>query len=203
MEPFRHLQRLTGMTDSTLYRNLLNVFNDATPEEYDAGVSWYHDANALIGTMADETGIEHTRMAGIVAALSPRVRWATNLDAALRMARAARNRRGQPIVAGLPINRNRAWLIARTGNIDFNIRGPKVNAFYRNLIGDLRAVTIDVWMLNAAGVKYANASNIRDITAAVTSIATDVGLEPAEVQAIIWVVCRDRWAIDKRGTINS
>lgn len=191
------------MSNTTIYNNLREIYRDATDEEFEAGLNWYSDANAAIGVMATEVGIPHIRMAGIVAALSPRVRWATNLDAAIRMARAAKRRKAQPIVAGLPINRNRAWKIARTGDYHRNIIGPKVSAFFRNLIGDMDAVTIDAWMLNAAGVDYANVGNRQAIEFAVRRIAEEADLTPAQVQAIIWTVVRDRWALDKRGTINS
>lgn len=180
-----------------IYTNLLAIYNDATPEEYDTGVAWYADARATIAALANRIpGYSPITFAGVVAALSPRIRWSTNLDAAMRMCRAAANRKGQPKVAGLPGNRDRAWRIAKTGQF-YHLKGPKVRAFAANLSGDESAVTIDVWMLAAAGVKYANKSNIDDITRTVRSIAIQKGLTAAQVQAIIWTVVRDRWALDR------
>lgn len=197
MEPFGHLERLTGMNDRTIYMNLANVYDAATPDEVEAGMNWYSDARSVIATLAENTRMNPIRFAAIVAALSPRIRWNTNLDAAVRIARAAVNKKAQPIVAGLPENRRRAWDIAKSGRFAENIRGPKVTAFFANLIGDEWQVTIDVWMLQAAGVKYANKSTIDDITRTVRSIAIQNGLTAAQVQAIIWTVVRDRWALDR------
>lgn len=202
MEPIGHLQRLTSMSDP-IYDNLLSIYNDATPEEYDTGREWYADARATIAALADRIpGFSPITFAGVVAALSPRVRWSTNLDAAMRICRAAANRKRQPIVAGLTINRDRAWRIAKTGAFS-HLKGPKVRAFAANLTGDEYAVTIDVWMLAAAGVKYANVGNRRAIERAIRAIAEEHELSPAKVQAIIWTVIRDRWALDSHGTIES
>lgn len=186
-----------------IYTNLLAIYNDATPEEYDTGVAWYADARATIAALANRIpGYSPITFAGVVAALSPRIRWSTNLDTAMRMCRAAANRKGQPKVAGLPGNRDRAWRIAKTGQF-YHLKGPKVRAFAANLTGDESAVTIDVWMLAAAGVKYANVGNRRAIERAVRDIAEAASLTPAQVQAVIWVTIRDRWALDKHGTIDS
>lgn len=56
---------------------------------------------------------------------------------------------------------------------------PKVRAFYRNLMGDLDHVTVDVWAARAAGVDPAN---FRYRRAAQLS-----GVAPAELQSVVWV----------------
>lgn len=174
------------------YTNLLDIFMAATPDERQAGTHWYSDARAVIATLADETGINTTAFAGVVAALSPRVRWSTNLDAAARMCRAAVNGQEQPRVAGFGHNRDIAWQIANGGSFDL-ITGPKTSAFFQNLIGNDHEVTVDVWMLRAAGVYEPTKANIDNVTASIRKIARYRRLTPAQIQAIIWTTIRDRW----------
>ena len=203
MEPLWHPERLTGMSDTTIHTNLLAIYNDANPEEFATGVAWYSDARSAIAALTKQLpNYSPTTFAGVVAALSPRIRWSTNLDAAMRMCRAAASKKGQPAVAGLPRNRNIAWRIAKTGDF-YHLKGPKVRAFAANLTGDESQVTIDVWMLAAAGVKYANIGNRRAIERSIRAIAEENNLTPAQVQAIIWTTIRDRWALDSNGTIDS
>jgi hypothetical protein len=78
------------------------------------------------------------------------------------------------------------------------LSGPKVNAFYRNLCGDLRSVTVDVWHHRAAlGVNGGptvapNKTQRLAITEATYRLARDLELAPAILQAIIWVTIRAR-----------
>lgn len=174
------------------YTNLLDIFMSATPDERQAGAYWYSDARAAILALANEAGINRLVFAGVVAALSPRIRWTTNLDAASRMCRAAVTGQEQPRVAGFGHNRDIAWQIANGGSAGL-ITGPKTTAFYQNLIGNENEVTVDVWMLRAAGVFLPNKTNMDNVAESVRKIARYRRLTPAQVQAIIWTVIRDRW----------
>jgi hypothetical protein len=194
MELFGEIERLTSM-EATIATNLRNIFADATPSEYTIGKSWYSDARAAIRALASETCRSVEVFAAITAALSPRILWGVNLDAATAFARCAQLGLEMPTVAGFKANRNRAWIIANSfgqwpGSL---LSGPKVSAFYANLTGDESAVTIDVWILRAADVRYANIGNCEQITNAITDIAREYKLSPAKVQAVIWTVMRSRW----------
>ncbi len=73
------------------------------------------------------------------------------------------------------------------------LSGPKVNAFYANLIGDYNAVTIDSWILvffncekRAVGKRYEKfADRIRNY-------AKKVNMTPAGLQAVLWSYIRDK-----------
>ena len=79
---------------------------------------------------------------------------------------------------------------------DFELSGPKVNAFFHNLIGDLNYVTIDVWMVRFYGLSEKTAVNTpkkyKAIAERVKRSARRYGLYPAELQAILWSAERFR-----------
>jgi hypothetical protein len=85
------------------------------------------------------------------------------------------------------------WFIGRCMPPGFQLSGPKVNAFYRNLIGDLGPITVDVWMLRYFGFASDKAPTKKiyeNISARVRRIAKSYNLFPAEVQAILWSAVR-------------
>jgi hypothetical protein len=73
------------------------------------------------------------------------------------------------------------------------LNGQKTNAFARNIAGDTNAVTIDVWMIRAAGFdasKGVNKSEYILLADCVRIVAMHFGLTPAVMQALIWIVAR-------------
>ena len=79
------------------------------------------------------------------------------------------------------------------------LKGKKTNAFARNLSGDLDAVTIDTWMIKAAGIvrepgkkKGINDTEYNTLALALTKVADANNMPPAVVQAIIWIQIRGK-----------
>ena len=108
----------------------------ATPEQVAEGIAWYGSAAAAtIEGIAEDTGLHFETVAGVVALLSPRVRWYKNIAGARRLCEAFVRGNHQPVVSGLPHNRNKAWKYLQTHSYEL-IRGDKVTAFYANLTGD-------------------------------------------------------------------
>jgi hypothetical protein len=79
------------------------------------------------------------------------------------------------------------------------IVGPKINPFARCVAGDLTAVATDRWAQRAAFdtlddkkmSRWINRNGVRDtMIQAYTKAAESVGIPPAVMQAIMWVVVR-------------
>jgi hypothetical protein len=72
------------------------------------------------------------------------------------------------------------------------LKGQKTNNFARAIAGDENAVTIDVWMLRAAGmtIDSPNKTQYRELVQAVNDTAMIEGLTPRTTQALIWIVYR-------------
>jgi hypothetical protein len=72
-------------------------------------------------------------------------------------------------------------------------RPSKCDSFARAILGDVRAVTLDTWMLNMLGFDgWITPLRYRNMAAMVTQAALSVGEAPRDFQAILWV--------GKRGT---
>lgn len=150
------------------------------------GWLWYTNARAIVYGLASHYGRDPKVVAGVFAALSPRTQWDTNVaraNAALKTGKAS---------GGLPLGVKRAQEILDGGDPWYVLRGPKVRAFYRALLGDDKAVTIDAWMLRALGFPHEKPTplQVKRLDRRVRHMASKKGIPPAVMQAIIW--CKER-----------
>lgn len=156
----------------------------ATFAQVEQASVWYHDAQAVARDVADIMGRTLEIGASIVAAFSPRERWASNVAKAYTFA------------AGKPVNGLTNNLNMAKAALDFGfdaLKGQKTNAFARAIAGDANAVVIDTWMIKAAGMdsnKGVNKSEYNMLADTVKRIANEHGLTPRTAQALIWIVQR-------------
>jgi hypothetical protein len=166
----------------------------ATAADLTNGLAWYDRARQEAESMAAETGLSVRHCAGIIAALSPRCQWASNVASAWKMARAAAAGESEPIVNGTLDNRAKAWRIACGEVSELVLSGPKVRAFYANILGDREAVTIDVWCARAAeGRDWPHAPvkrRYRLLTECYRRAGARREMCPRDVQAAVWTVYR-------------
>jgi hypothetical protein len=78
---------------------------------------------------------------------------------------------------------------------DLKLNGNKVSNFYRNLIGDYEAVTIDSWMLryfdhDLSKINHVKKSEYMAYAEKIKEGAKVYGLYPAEYQAVLWIKTR-------------
>ena len=161
-----------------------NCILQATFRQVEQAAVWYHEAQEVAEDVAENLGVSLEIGASIVAAFSPRERWASNVAKALAFST------GKP-VSGLGNNLKMAN-DALTLGFDA-LKGQKTNAFARAIAGDPDAVVIDVWMIRAAGMdasKGVNKSDYNMLADAVRNIASEHGLTPRTAQALIWIVKR-------------
>lgn len=176
-----------GGTRATVDR-LVAVINAATSAQRVAGVRWYPVAEIHARAIATLTGTDLGTGAAVIAELSPRCDWTTNVRAAHRVAR------GQATtgLAVLPRNLERARAVLAGGT---PTASPKVSAFRANVAGDPDAVTVDVWAARAAGVPEELLGRVGvygAVAHAYRLAAARTGLTPREAQAVAWVVVRSR-----------
>lgn len=168
--------------------------NAATAQDLAEGLHWYDRARTVAEDMSTEYGLSVRHCAGVIAALSPRCQWAANVAGARKMIAAATAGDLEPSVNGLRDNRAKAWRIANGEDPDTVLSGPKVRAFYANIMGDGEPVTLDVWCARAAeGRSNPNAPKGRRyecLSEAYRRTARARGLAPRDVQAAVWTVYR-------------
>lgn len=174
--------------------NILSVINDATPTEYHEGMIWYNRVNAWCwGT----DYVDYRRAAGIVAVLSPLLPWQKNMEYA-EMVYA-----GKTDIPCLPQNAAKAIAIFNGANVLDVVSGPKVTAFFRNIVNPYsdnpRDVTIDKHAHDIATGDRApyhasrgiNGNKYIDIANAYVDAARILGVLPLQAQAIAWTVHRN------------
>ena len=170
------------------------------------GSGFYPFAGEICQRIAQETGKPMHVVAGVIAALSPQTAWDDNIRAATelisgkrpKMQTEARINKAKEIRDGIDICPQK---VARILN------GPKITAFYWNILGDEDAVTVDshavtvalcppdklkrdsgnFWpSLGAPPVK----AQYRFLSGCYAHAAKKVGLSPSELQARTWAAIR-------------
>lgn len=180
---------------ATYRKHVEHAMSNATAEQVAEGARWYADAREVACTVAARLGCSVEAGAGIIAALSPRKPWARNITEALDYAegREVKTMAQQLEACDRVLAADRAGMdplehVTVPGSVAL-----KTESFARNIAGDPDAVTVDVWMVRAAGITDRDQPTVvqyREITEAVRRIAHDRGLTPAAVQAIAWIGAR-------------
>lgn len=183
---------------------LADLYRSATPTQLWAGREWYRGAaDATLRLIADAGLYEcpdwRDRAAALVALLSPRCAWRTNVRRALACAEASWLGLDPGSVPGLfqrvrPKVRELLGQDAPPSSLFFDAdTAPKTWSFFHNLRGDLRPVTVDVWAARAAGYDPSvlrDPEAYRGIERMYQDAAEEVFDEPASVQAVVWCVTR-------------
>jgi hypothetical protein len=179
--------------ESAFVQSILGVWcvtDDATRE---LGALWYPEARSTV----DSFWPDHVdRARGITAALTPRAYWATTLVWSRILIDAWRSGADIPRVSTTR-NRELAWRIASGERPLDVLGGQKVRSFYRNLSGNTRTVTVDVWAARAAGLDMPDGKSLTrrqyaEISMAYRRAARLTGTEPAELQAAVWIQVRGK-----------
>lgn len=160
---------------------------------------WYADARKRCFEISADTGVPFFQVAGVLAALSPRNRWETNIKDTVSFCYAWSNGERMPRASTYTRNRETAWLVLA---LNFELRtevarilgGRKVKSFYACLIAVTDSCCIDTWAIRAATrgkVDAVTTDKVYDeVQAAYIKVAHKLGLEPRIFQAIIWVHIR-------------
>lgn len=193
--------------------NLTKVFAAATLEEVEAGKVWYNKASELALTVAAEYDLTVEVVAGVIAALSPQVSWEQQVKSTGTFVAWVQDHlkwAGEQLFhakdvekaphAGTYANKVKAANILLTGDVTRFLRGPKVEVFYKNMLGEEAECTLDSWAIRAATLNpLAHEGQARNkagqaMRLAYQELAKDVGLTTAQCQAVIWLAFRGRHA---------
>ena len=151
------------------------------------GEQWYREARAEARRISRRREVTLGQAAGVIAALSPRMRWSSNV------------RLADALCAGFEVRGVFAANLAKAERILSGERpldvlgGDKVRAFYRAIMaGGGKHVVLDVWMMRAAGWTKATLTSreYASLVEALTAAAARVGEAPANFQAVVWAQVR-------------
>lgn len=177
----------------------------STHAERTEGRLWYSAARSSVKTISAHTGYSLRITCAVTAALSPNSRWMQNLADVKNLLDTVTYRDGPSSFDELRVttysaNKLKAWCIAETGDVSY-LQGPKVTAFYYNLLGDDGRVTLDSHAFNAyMGKRVVGAKTGKKIgkkahaaaTQAFERAAAHHGESASAFQAIIWLVWKRR-----------
>lgn len=181
------------MTDLT--HVLVKRFEDVSADSFNRGVDWYDEANEFAHSIKGGFTVEHS--ASVISHLSPRTNWKKNKQAAAMLMAGDQN------VGLFYACVNRA-LMALDTNEPLNTFGKdahKTRSFVNNILGNTDFVTIDTWMLNITHphLTKKEANNLLKRKGEYDSISNSfryaakyVDLNPAQLQAILWVDIRGK-----------
>lgn len=177
---------------------LVALFRQATGAELDYGLSWYAGAHAWCADVAASHRISVDLVAGVTAALSPRCEWNLNKRRAVELIETGDT-------YGLQLGRGKAKRIMAGESPADVLGGPKTLAFYdclsRPFTSD--AVAIDRHAIDAAvgavtsdkdrKLILGRKGGYERIADLYIAASRQLGLRPHVVQAVVWVVWRNRY----------
>lgn len=192
-------------TVRTMTDRLVKLYNDAT-DECRSRADWYADvAGRDVERIATETDLPFSTVAAVLAVTSPGPTYAQNVKDARALCKwSVGGEKGPaPTCATYGANVRKAVEILRSGELSL-VTGPKVTAFYRNIMGDWSHVTLDRhavrpiqksprdldWRKGNTSHTPNSREERKRMVEAYTRAAHRVGIEPAQFQAVVWCVVR-------------
>ncbi len=173
------------MLNRTMVKRLVAAWTASTDEDKRSGAAWYASARATCGAMATKHNVSNECAAGVVAALSPRLRWNVNVRAAERCLA------GEAVPGVFRASLAKAKRIALGSHPLSVLSGPKVRAFFSAIMGDDNAAVVDIWVTRVVGwTKDVKAATYERIATALRLAAATVGTTVCTLQASVWVAIR-------------
>ena len=176
----------------------------ATPAEAGDARAWYATARSIAQGFSEalggSAGWSERAVVGVLAAISPGLRWERNLICARLLVlwhAAGRPKRGEPVVETYSYANVRLALRILDGEDPEDVlTGPKVRAFFHAILGEDRGAVLDGHIANAlrgdeAGlreVKGLTLSERRAFRAAFAYVAYVDGHSVHALQAVVWLV---------------
>lgn len=177
------------MHDAT--REILRRYDRADTLTRRRGRAWYRLARAECRAIADAHGVTYRQAAAVLAVTSADTQLVANVAFTRRAIETRGETAGRYPADQVPKVRAILADARRPGRY---ATGPKVSAFYRAVCGDTSALVIDRWASYAAGGRKDRpplADERRTLEAAYRTAAVLAGESVRDLQAIVWIACRE------------
>lgn len=187
---------MTTTNQATLQYNIEQAYLSCWQQEIEQGSKWYAEAWKIANHLAEITVYpalknNPVQCAALIAVISPRMNWNLNIKLAYYVAQ------GYDVKGLLTNNKRKALAIANGCDIEGTIgdTSPKVFAFWKSIIaqGNTEHVCVDRHAARAArntNSDVITAKEYREIEQAYQAIAHKHNVQPAILQAIVWVRVR-------------
>jgi hypothetical protein len=177
---------------AALRKNLRKLTMEGAPGRY-----WYENSSRAILRMTGGNVEEARKFVALLAIYSPQAKVDANSTFALRAW--AQYKAGQPISVKTGVMDAKAK--AAMDDVDAYWSGEKTGNFFNNLLREIdpstagkQGATIDMWMMRAAEypTDAPNPNQYSFMENETNAIAKEMGWEPQQVQAAIWVAMKAR-----------
>jgi hypothetical protein len=175
---------------SSAEMTLVSLYEKASPCVRRRGRAWYPEANRQLREIAERNNCPLSHAVAVFTIVSPAaqlvtaLRWTDEILAGERIGGRYPNDQAPRIESACSTR----YPVTR-------ITGPKVNAFYRAIMGDREALVLDRWAIRAAGHPLPRSevprTLRRELDAAYRAAASMCGETVRAFQAIVWIVCRE------------
>lgn len=182
--------------------NIRRVLDMATMDHRKRGKSWYLTARVAAWQISQESGVPLMNVCAVMAALSPRNKWARNVLDTQTMCR-LKDQFEMGKYGTFNTNRDKAyallWAKDKASCLTL-LKGQKVTAFFENIYDpSSHRVTVDVHMQMVAIGRYLPENErpaltdkmYREIESAIKKVAIDNGMMPYELQATAWLTWKE------------
>lgn len=193
-----------------LVENILKTYGTATLQEQIDGLRWYKQANTDCKRLAKAKNITLRHAVGVVAATSPNLKWEKNIHTASQIIDGHTQGIDSDKIESCMAykqNRTKAYSVLdavnRSTAIMKVLNGPKVSAFFDNIMGG-DSVTVDGHARNIAYGERINLKNSKvniskkeyaTIAQAYRDAAAILGMKACDLQAITWCAWRRQCGI--------
>ena len=194
MKPFEESRAITS--------NILACYHRANSHDLVEGLNWYDTANQIASTLADRYSLTVAASAGVIAALSPGLRWDLNIEHAETLISEWRGRVARKNMSAVGTygrrNVDKSLAILKGKPPLEVLGGNKVRAFYACIIDPEQSAAVCVdrhAKCLALGVKNSQNSLVRPseyeyLAEHYRIAAASLCLRPLQVQACSWLVWR-------------
>jgi hypothetical protein len=179
-----------GLNVEQVTKRIIRSFNKATAKQMTEGLWWYSEATELVEYLSGASIYTVDQVAAAMAHLSPRLRWSQNVDSVKMLV--LDGELPSYVMSG-PAGRARRALEAADPELTFGKKAKKTLNFSRNCSGCVNSVTVDVWAAKVVGVSEDQLKLVgvyEAIAHCYRLAAKRVGVHPAQMQAITWIVVR-------------
>lgn len=174
--------------------HIVKLYRTASSDDHKSTL-WYSQANQFARGLSDKYAVSVEVAAKVIAVLSPLTRWEinqVNADLALSSFFSTGQVTRQAHIFTANVAKVQALLMGQEIQM-----GPKVGAFYANIMGQDNLVTVDSIAASIAvgwakypGSYKLNSAALQKIADAYTHAALQVSCKPSELQAVTWVIAR-------------
>ena len=176
-------------------KEINNLMDIATKQNITDGKLWYKRLNRYLRDVSFIYNVPTWKVGAIMSILSPRVSFKINLEDTITLLK-----HGSKAKLKSPIFKVKALKALNAQSYDdvlalFSDKtGPKTLAFFDNLVNPKsEKVTIDVHMIRAFNIKGSLTNKkYRQAEIMIQNYASKVGLQPMQLQAILWTVQRGK-----------